>query len=215
MPVRSSKSLSWMNSVKVCLMIGSVLLAGGPFLFAGYDVQANAVPDVPTAFRRIAVLPSTVANGIDGLWLERLLQEKLSGRGLVVVPSSEVRKALFELGANTMSKELMVPVAMKVHVDSFAVLNVGVAGQNNYGAIATPLYGGGAIATPIETNKGSVEVSIVSAESGRLLLRGVAGGESGWRTLKGVIGTEIDLIFDKVFTPEFRVKHSQFMSHEQ
>ena len=171
-----------------------------------YGIDILAVQEI-RAYER----PTRIANAPEGvapLWLEQLVFEKLAGRKIATVASAQVRQALFELGVTAVSREMLPQLAAKLRVDAFVDASVGSAGRKNYGAIATPIYGGSVIASPIETNRGAVEITFISANSAKMLMHGVASGESGWRSQKGVIGTMFDQMFDKVFTPQFYVEYT-------
>lgn len=195
---------------RIRAMLATLVMCGvtAP-LFAGYNIQVNKVSDFGSSFLRIAVLPAATADGIDPLWVEELLFGKLVSRRIRVIPVGRARQAMFDLGISTLTSENMRALAESLHVDAFIIPTVGGVGKESAGAVAIPLYGGGAIAAPIEINRGSIELSIVAAETGKVLMHGVAGGESGWRSTKGVVGTMFDKILDRCFTAEFRSKYNQ------
>ena len=90
-----------------------------PVLFAGYQVQANAVSSFGISFHRVAILPANAPEGVAPLWLEQLVFEKLAGRKIATVASAQVRQALFELGVTAVSREMLPQLAAKLRVDAF------------------------------------------------------------------------------------------------
>src|ERR1700682_2599630 len=139
-------------------------------LFAGYDIQVNTVDDFPTTFHHVAVLPAIAPDSVGPLWVEQLIFEKLLSRKIRVAPSSVVRKFMFDLGITTITPEALKQLAARLQVDAFVVASVGSTGSDVGGAVAAPIYGGGFFAAPIVTNRGSVEITIVAADTGKMLM---------------------------------------------
>lgn len=183
----------------------SVLLAmsilGSPLL-AGYNVHVNTVSDLGRALGRIAVLPATAADGLDPLWVEQLISTKLVTRQIRVIPQGLARQAMFDLGLTTLDADGMRQLAGKLNVDAFVIVAVGRVEKGTSGVVAVPISRG-SVAVPFQVNRGFVELSIVSAQSGELLMHGTGGGESGWRSRKGVVGATFDQILDRSFTSQF------------
>ena len=172
---------------------------------AGYSVQVNKVSDFPTAFTTLAMLPASGPTGFDTIWLETLLAEKLTRRGITIIPARVVRQAMFDLQITAITEDNRRVLAQKVGADAFLAASVDAAGTENAGSVGV-IIAGVFTAIPSERNTGSVQLAIVSAESGKLLMQGYGHGQSELRTKRGVIGKTFDNILDKVFTPDYFAK---------
>src|SRR2546422_974304 len=90
--------------------------------------------------------------------------------------------------------------AIGVFVFAFSTA-VGSATTDTIAVIPLPVYVG--IGAPILKTSGAVELTIVAADSGRMLMHGVASGAAGFRTKKSVIGSMLDQMMDRAFTAHF------------
>jgi len=124
------------------VLLCCVLIFGALPAFGGYEVQVNTVSDFGNSFHRVAILPCPAAEGVDPLWVESLLFEKLTARRIKVVPSQLVRQILFDLGATAVTAENKGLLAEKLKVDAFVIPTVGAAKTDTVGTVAVPMYGG-------------------------------------------------------------------------
>lgn len=64
-------------------------------------------------------------------------------------------------------------------------------------------------AVPSKKSSGSVQLAIVSAATGKVLMQGTGFGESSARPKRGVIGKTFNEILNRTFTPSFFAARSQ------
>lgn len=175
------------------------------FMVAGTiqaSVQVNKVSDFGSSFKKLAILPAAGPAGFDTIWLDDVLSQKLASRKVRFVHPTIVRQAMFDLGITELTPEQRKALAEKLGVDAFIAAAVDAVGTQNAGAVGV-LIGGIFTAIPSDKNTGSVQLVIISADNGKLLMRGIGHGESELRSKRGVVGSTFDRILDQVFTPEF------------
>lgn len=169
-----------------------------------YSVSVNKVPEFEKSFLKLALLPGSGPTGFDTIWLDDLLLQKLAARSVPVTPANVVRQAMFELELKELTAEGRARLAEKLDVDAFIVAVVDAAATENSGTVG--LFAAGIFtAIPSERNTGSVQLAIVSATSGKVLMQGSGHGQSELRSKRGVIGKTFDRILDQVFTPQYFV----------
>lgn len=167
-----------------------------------YSVQVNKTADFATTFTTLAVLPASCPPDFDCLWVENILAEKLRGRGVTVVPTTVVRQQMFDLEIKTITSENRQALAQKLGVEAFVVASVDSVATES-GAATGVFIGNIFTAVPSKKNSGCVQLAIVSAETGKVLMEGSAFGESSARPKRGVVGKSFNLILDRTFTPSF------------
>lgn len=207
--------LSIRSSVSVVIAVAIVLISCSAR--AGYNVSVNTVSDFPSAYHRLAILPAIGPDGFDVLWLEKSVFAQLAQRQVVAIPADVVRQAIFDLGLEEITPETIAKLGEKLGADAFILSVVGSVNTKVTGAVSTG--GSGATGTsaggfwssfatgfgatiPTERNTGSVQISIVTTQ-GRVLMKGQGFGESDLRSLKGVVGTIYDQIFNRAFSAQF------------
>ena len=166
--------------------------------FAGFQIQVDTITDLGKSFHRVAIVPCPAAEGVDPAWVDSLLLEKLTARHIAVVPAAKLRQLLFDLGATHVNDENKATLAEKLQVDAFHMSSVGSATTDTIAIIPLPYAG-----APILKTSGAVELTLVAADSGRMLMHGVASGGAGFRTKKSVIGGMFNQLMDRAFTPAF------------
>ena len=182
--------------------IGVLLFAfSATIAFAGFQIQVDTITDLGKSFHRVAIVPCPAAEGVDPAWVDSLLLEKLTARHIAVVPAAKLRQLLFDLGATNVNDENKAALAEKLQVDAFLMSSVGSATTDTIAVIPLPVYVG--IGAPILKTSGAVELTLVAADSGRMLMHGVASGGAGFRTKKSVIGGMFNQLMDRAFTPAF------------
>lgn len=182
-----------------------VFLAGSLFAH-GPSVQVDRVDNLSSAFERLVVLSPSCPPHVDCIWFERNLTEHLMKRKIKVVPSSLVRHVLFEMEATEVTDELRREVAKRVQADAFLLASVDHADREKTGSVGsgtalgianfvTGLFG----ATPIERSTGNIQIVIIRAEDGKVLMRGSGFAESEVRSLRGVLSRISSEIFERAF----------------
>jgi len=136
----------------------------------------------------------------------QVLLEKLTARHIDVVPADKVRQVLFDLGGTAVSDENKAALAEKLQVDAFLISSVGSATTDTIAIIPLPVYAG--IAAPILKTSGAIELTLVAADSGRMLMHGVASGAAGFRTKKSVIASMLDQMMNRAFTADFTTAYT-------
>ena len=174
----------------------------------GYSIHVNKVADFPSSFKRLAMLPAVGPAGVDAIWVEQVVLEKFLKKKLQVVPAVVVRQVMFDMGIKQLDESNRHALADRLQVDAFIAAAVDSAGTENAGSVGVFI---GAIftAVPTDRNTGSVQLAIVSAETGRVLMEGTGYGQSELRSKKGVIGKTFAEIVDRAFTPAFFIERSK------
>jgi hypothetical protein len=181
------------------ILVLSLLVA--PSLW-GYSVQVNKVTDFAQSFTRLAMLPASCPTGVDCIWIESLVAGKLSDRGLKIVAAPIVRQLMFDLEMKAVTPESRKILADKLGVDAFVVTAVDSMATENAGTTGV-FIGNIFTAVPSRRTSGSVQLAIVSADTGKTLMEGTGFGESTARPKRGVIGKAFNQIIDRAFPPAF------------
>lgn len=167
---------------------------------AGYSVDVNTVPDFLKSAGTIAVLPPICPADVDCVWLTKKVEDELTPyKHLKVVGPEKVGQAMFGLGIEQVGERERAPLARKVGADSLLVILVGHSDTVTKGHT---LYSTGNFmwaSAPARYAKGGLEVSLVSAETGKVLMKGKGFGETGMRKQKGVLRK----IFQKIIKEAF------------
>jgi hypothetical protein len=192
-------------------MIRSLLLAIallGSLNAWAYTVQVNKTPDFATAFQTLAVLPASCPPDFDCLWLENVIADKIRVRKVTVIPALVVRQRMFELEIKAITPENLKLLAEKLGVEAFVVAAVDSIATETSGATGV-MVGTVFVAGAQKKSSGSVQMSIVSASTGKVLMEASGFGESSARPKKGVVGKAFNLILDRTFTPSFFAARSK------
>jgi hypothetical protein len=184
------------------LVLFVVLLLIAPVQAVAYSVDVNKVTDFAHSFSTLAILPASCPTGVDCLWVESLIAEKLAERTITVIPASRVRQTMFDLEIKTVTPESRALLAEKLAVDAFVVIAIDSM-ATEAGATTGVVIGNVFTAVPSKKNIGSVQLAIISAATGKALMEGTGYGESSARPKRGVIGKTFNLILDKTFTRDF------------
>lgn len=167
-----------------------------------YSIQVNKTSDFDTAFKTVAVLRASCPADFDCLWVENILAQKIRERGVAVVPTARVRQQMFDLEIKTITPENRQLLAQKLGVEAFVVAVVDSVTTEISGT--TGIFIGNIFtASRSKRNSGSVQLAIVSAETGKVLMEGSGFGESSARPKRGVVGKSFNLILDRTFTPSY------------
>lgn len=188
-----------MPKLRSVAALSVMLLAANAF---AYSVSVNKVSGFDTSFTALAMLPGTGPTGFDTIWLDNLLAQKLAARGITVLPASVVRQAMFDLEIKQLTDDTRKQLAQKLNVDAFIVAAVDAWGTENAGTVGV-FVAGIFTAVPSDRNTGSVQLAIIAADSGKVLMQGAGHGQSELRSKRGVIGKTFDRILAQVFTPQF------------
>jgi hypothetical protein len=187
---------------------------------ASYSVEVNRLPELEN-LQRIAVVPGVCPADFDCLWAERVVIEKLvalrrfrfepsktvtdAKRNLglqpydgesssisapVIISAETVRQKMFEAGIIGLDEANRRQVAESLGVDGFLQVIVHGSSKETSGSVGV-LIGTIVTMVPSDVSKGGVEVRVISADEGKLLLRGEAHGSSEFRSPKGVLGKMI------------------------
>ncbi len=165
--------------------------------FGGYSVDISSVPDFRESIRVVAMAPGTCPDDIDCLWIEERVGNQMSlYKGITVIPAKQVRDVMFALKIEHLDEQNRAILADKLGADSFAVSIIQHAGTKSSGAVG---FWTGYSVSMIESEvaKGTVQLLIVKASSGEVLMKGIGHGESSLRTGKGVVFNIFRRIIDK------------------
>ncbi len=174
----------------------------------GYSVEVNKVMDFPKSFRSLAMLPAACPSNVDCLWVESLVLGKLLERKLPIKPASAVRKMMFEMGVKELDDTNRRLLAQKLNVDAFVVVSIDSMTSESVGTTGV-LVGNVFTAVPSKRNVGSVQLAIISAETGKPLMESTGYGESSARPKRGVIGKTFNEILSRAFPPQFYVDRAK------
>lgn len=182
---------------RLLLLVSSIVIASQ----ATAASNVNTVSDFAISFRRLAIAPAISPTRIDPVWVEGLLQEKLALKGIQAIPSTVVRKGMFDLGIQKLDDASMAKLAKSLECDAFLIPIVKSSEVESEGAVGGLMpYTGSFYALSMEVARGGVELAIVRARDGKVLLQGVASGYSDMRSERGVIGKIFSDILDQAFT---------------
>lgn len=105
---------------------------------------------------------------------------------------------MFELGLSTVTEEARSQLAAHLGVRAFAIPVIRGAEKRSEGAFGF-WTGNSIIVGSDEVTRGSVELLVVSIETGRLLLHGSGSGRSEFRGQRGVVLKIFREILDQAF----------------
>lgn len=193
-----------MNRRLIALLL--VTLSAVPAL--AYSIHVNKASDFAVSFRKLAILPAVAPPGMDTIWVETVVLEKLLNKKLQVLPSSIVKQVMFDLEIKDLTAENRRQLAAKLGVDAFVVAAVDAAETENAGTVGV-FIGTVFTAVPSERNSGSVQLAIIAADTGKVLMEGSGHGQSELRSKKGVIGKTFAEIVDRAFPPSFFVERAK------
>jgi hypothetical protein len=126
---------------------------------------------------------------------------------VTIIPSDKVRQTMFETQVRYENPADRSKLAEVLKADAFLAVRVGEASSEQQGTTAivttTPAVGGVVTsfggAVPVFTNRGNVEIVVVSAE-GKPLVDGIGYGESVWSSRNGVLASIISDILKEAFS---------------
>lgn len=168
------------------IIVLTLLTASSP-TFAKYSVEVHSVPDFKQLVHSVAIMPALCPPDLDCLWLEKRIAEHLDTyRGVTVVPAERVRAMMFEMGVEHLDQSARAALSEKLKVDAFAVPLVEHSESQSSGMVG---FWVGSTVGMVDTSviKGKVELLIVQAGSGTVLVKGIGYGKSGSRTDKGTV----------------------------
>lgn len=169
------------------LLFFLLLLLGTAPAPAGYSVNVSTVPGFLNSAGTIAVIPPACPPNVDCIWLNNKVNDELARyTKLKVVDSKKVGQAMMGLGITEVGKDNFSTLAQQIGADSLLMIIVGHSGYktggfSNYsGTQGVGVWGQ-------MSSSGALTVSLVSAETGKLLMKGEGFGETGWQDQRGVL----------------------------
>lgn len=166
--------------------------------FAGYEVEVTKATGFPASAGTVAVLPASCPSDVDCVTLNRTIAANMSRVKLRSLALPVVRQAMIDARIETITEENRQMLADKLGADSFLVVTVGSADTAAAGGTAIPI-GGVIVLAPSKLARGTVEIRIVGARDGKLLMRGNGAGSSRARAETGVLAKTIARILERAF----------------
>ena len=170
-------------------------------VMAGYKIDVTKLPGATDGIETIAISPAVCSADVNCVWVEQKLFEDLAAyRQFRVVSASAVRQAMLELAIEKIDDQARIRLAEKLTADAFLIPIVRHGGKESEGAVGfwpgNMFYMGSD-----EVSKGSVELVLMKADTGKTIVKGVGFGESEWYGQKGVIAKTFRKILAEAFGP--------------
>lgn len=182
-------------------LIALALTTASFSLFAGYKVEVNKSPDFPRGITAVALITPAAPGDFDVEWLETKFGKYLAEEHhLAVVPAAAVRKAMFDMGIESVTDQNRADLAKKLRVDAFVVPAIQFSGTKTEGPMIFNTAPGVFSMSQDEVNQGRVTLLFVDGATGKILMKGTGKGESEWRSGKGVAWKIFKEILDKAFS---------------
>lgn len=193
-----------MPSSAFALRLACMVMTASSVLAA--SVQVNHVDNLRSQITRVIILPPACPSNVDCNAFEQAITTQLLQRKLQIIPAALVRQRLFELETEQLTDQIRRDLAKQFGADAFVIAAVGdvqrqVAGSVGSGnaTSAGRFVWGMFTAANIERSSGNVQIAIVRAEDGKVLMRGTGYGESTVRGLNGVLSSLAADMFERGF----------------
>lgn len=159
------------------LVVGVFLATAG---LAAVDVQKASA--FPSSIESLAVAPLNCTEDVNCVKVEKHLDKSVAKRFPArVVGSKEVKQALFEASAIEPTKEALIEAARSLGCDAVMLPTILGSERKGHHNAWTEYDTGKVHETAYDTVMSSVQVIIIDLE-GKLLMKGVASGESALQT---------------------------------
>ncbi len=101
------------------------------------------------------------------------------------------------MGIQAVTDENRAALAERLGADAFLLVVVGHSGSEAEGVGSGVVTGNVVTMSGFAIAKGGVEIAILSAKDGKLLLKGTGFGETDWKTEKGVLSKVLEKLFER------------------
>lgn len=181
-----------------------------------YTVDATTTAEFWDYADAIAVVPiEPCPGGIDCLDMEEDIHDDLLDDVQNVRSAHQVRQALMSINALRLTAENRLAVAQKLKVKAYLVVMIAHTDREeteNYNIWVGDKW----FLWEDSRNRGSVDVLLITADGGKLIMRGTGHGSSEFRSQKGVLMKIIGEILEKAFesTPRSQTQRSDRRSRD-